>query len=223
MGEMASGMAHELNQPLTAIATNADACIRLTESQRIDTSRLNDVLEIISKQARRAGAIIQQLRNFVRKELPEKSQVNLNDLIREVLILTSHSLKQNAVKLELNLAEDLPEVFVQHIQIDQVILNIVKNALEAMSEKNSGEKTLTITTSVTEDNSPMVTISDTGPGFSETMIENLFTPFVTTKKDGMGLGLSISEGIISEHGGQLVLDSTPGNGATFKFTLPVQT
>lgn len=222
MGEMASGMAHELNQPLTAIATNADACIRLTESKKIDVNRLNDVMEIISKQARRSGAIIQQLRNFVRKELPEKTSVNLNDLIEEVLILTSHNLKQNAVTLELNLTEDLPEVFVQHIQIDQVILNIVKNALEAMSDNNSGNKTLTISTSVTDDGLPMVIITDTGPGFTEEMKETLFTPFVTTKKEGMGLGLSISEGIISEHGGKLMLESTHGNGATFKFTLPTQ-
>ena len=222
MGEMASGMAHELNQPLTAIATNADACIRLTESQQIDMNRLTDVLEIISKQARRAAAIIQQLRNFVRKELPGKSLVNLNDLIKEVLILISYNLKQNDVNLELHLCEGLPRVYAQHIQIDQVILNLVKNAIEAMSENDSKNKTLTIATSVTDSNVPMVIISDTGPGFTGVMKENLFTPFVTTKVDGMGLGLSISEGIIVEHGGQLLLDSEPGNGATFKFTLPTR-
>lgn len=226
MGEMASGMAHELNQPLTAIATNADACIRLTESQQADMDRINDVLEIISRQARRASAIIQQLRNFVRKELPDKSLVNLNDLIKEVLILISYSLKHNAVNLELHLSENLPEVYAQHIQIDQVILNLVKNAIEAMTENDSGgdsnNKTLTITTTVTDDNVPMVKISDTGPGFTDKMKANLFTPFVTTKMDGMGLGLSISEGIISEHGSQLLLESEPGNGATFKFTLPTR-
>jgi len=224
MGEMASGMAHELNQPLTAITTNADACIRLTESQQIDMDRLNDVLEIISKQARRAGGIIQQLRNFVKKELPEKSLINLNELVKEVLILTSHNLKANSIDLELQLASNLPEVYAQHIQIDQVILNIVKNAIEAMLENGSEveNKILTITTSVTDDNIPMVTISDTGPGFSKEMQKNLFTPFVTTKRDGMGLGLSISEGIISEHGGRLKLVSGHGKGATFKFTLPIQ-
>jgi len=224
MGEMASGMAHELNQPLTAIATNADACIRLTESKQIDMNRLNDVLEIISKQARRAGGIIQQLRNFVKKELPEKTLIDLNELVKEVLILTRHNLKAKSIDLELQLAVDLPKVYAQHIQIDQVILNIVKNAIEAMLENGSDveNKILTITTSVTDDNIPMVTISDTGPGFSKEMQENLFTPFVTTKRDGMGLGLSISEGIISEHGGRLKLVSEHGKGATFKFTLPIQ-
>ena len=225
MGEMASGMAHELNQPLTAIATNADACIRLTESKQADMDRINDVLEIISKQARRASAIIQQLRNFVRKELPDKSLVNLNDLIKEVLILISYNLKHNDINLELHLSENLPEVYAQHIQIDQVILNLVKNSIEAMTENDSvgdNNKTLTISTSVTDDNVPMVKITDTGPGFTDKMKANLFIPFVTTKTDGMGLGLSISEGIISEHGGHLLLDSEPGNGATFKFTLPTR-
>ena len=222
MGEMASGMAHELNQPLTAIATNADACIRLSESQQIDTDRLTDVLEKISNQARRAGGIIQQLRNFVKKEMPEKTLVDLNELIKEVLTLTRHTLKANSIELELRLANDLPEVYAQHIQIDQVILNIVKNAVEAMTENEDENKILTITTSVTENNVPMVTVSDTGPGFSKEMQDNLFAPFVTTKRDGMGLGLSISEGIISQHGGRLLLTNTSDKGATFKFTLPLQ-
>lgn len=222
MGEMASGMAHELNQPLTAITTNADACIRLTESQQIDIHRLNDVLEIISKQAKRAGGIIQQLRNFVKKELPEKSPINLNDLIQEVLILTRHSLKSNDINLDLSLSEHLPVVNAQHILIDQVILNIVKNAIEAMMENKTENKTLTITTTVTDNNVPSVTISDTGPGFSKEMQDNLFIPFVTTKPDGMGLGLSISEGIISDHGGRLSLSSELGKGAAFTFTLPPQ-
>jgi len=222
MGEMASGMAHELNQPLTAIATNADACIRLTESKKIDMDRVNDVLEIISKQARRAGGIIQQLRNFVKKELPDRAFVNLNDLIREVLILTRHSLKNDSVKLEIQLDENLPDVYAQHIQIDQVILNLIKNAIEAMVNNDSEDKLLTIRTSVTEQNEPMVTIADNGPGFTDAMRDTLFTPFVTTKQDGMGLGLSISEGIITEHGGKLFLDKESNKGAIFKFTLPIQ-
>jgi len=222
MGEMASGMAHELNQPLTAIATNADACIRLTESQQIDIDRVNDVLEIISKQARRAGGIIQQLRNFVKKELPDRALVNLNDLIREVLILTRHSLKNDSVKLVIQLDEKLPDVYAQHIQIDQVILNLIKNAIEAMSSNDSEDKLLTIKTSVTDHNEPMVIISDNGPGLNDAMRDTLFTPFVTTKQDGMGLGLSISEGIIGEHGGKLFLDDKSNKGATFKFTLPTQ-
>jgi len=222
MGEMASGMAHELNQPLTAIATNADACIRLTESQKIDIDRVNDVLEIISKQARRAGGIIQQLRNFVKKELPDRSLVNLNDLIKEVLILTRHGLKNDSVKLDIQFDENLPEVYAHHIQIDQVILNLVKNAIEAMSNNDYEDKLLTIKTSVTENNEPMVMIADNGPGFTEAMRDTLFTPFITTKQDGMGLGLSISEGIITEHGGKLFLDKKSDKGATFKFTLPTQ-
>jgi two-component system sensor histidine kinase TtrS len=182
--------------------------------------RLSDVLETISKQARRAAGIIQQLRNFVKKELPEKSLINLNELINEVLILTRHSLKENSIDLYLQLASDLPKVYAQHIQIDQVILNIVKNAIEAMSENDI--KILTIKTSAVDDNFSTVTISDTGRGFSKDMQDNLFTPFVTTKPDGMGLGLSISEGIISGHGGSLTLVSEAGKGASFNIMLPTQ-
>jgi C4-dicarboxylate-specific signal transduction histidine kinase len=221
MGEMASGMAHELNQPLTAIASNADACLRMAESPELDEDALGEVLDRISLQARRAGAIIQQLRNFVRKELPDRTRINLNDLIEEVLILVSHTLRQDGVTLQLDLATDLPDVYVQHIQIDQVILNLVKNAIEAMVEGGGSTRRLTITTAVNDSGLPQVSIADTGPGMTDEMKQQLFVPFVTTKKDGMGLGLSISEGIITEHGGQLVLDTAPGRGACFTFTLPV--
>jgi len=222
MGEMASGMAHELNQPLTAISTNADACIRLVESQQVNIDKLGDVLEIINKQAKRASGIIQQLRNFVKKDLPEKNRVNLNDIVKEVLVLIRHVIESNSIQLDIKLEKDLPVVFAQHIQIDQVILNLVRNSIEAMSEIHNQSKRITITTEITEDRLVLVTIADNGPGIHADIKENLFAPFFTSKKNGMGLGLSISEGIISEHGGHLYLDDIPGKGAVFRFTLPTK-
>lgn len=221
MGEMASGMAHELNQPLTAISTNADACIRLTESSDYDRDNLSDTLEVISLQAKRAGAIIQQLRNFIRKDMPEKSPVNINDIIQEVLLLVRQNLNEYSIILRLQMADDIPTVQAQHIQIDQVILNLVKNAIEAMSTDSLMNKTLLIKTELTENEKVRVTITDSGKGVEDDIRKRLFTPFSTSKKNGMGLGLSISEGIINEHGGKLRLKSSSAQGSVFQFTLPV--
>jgi two-component system sensor histidine kinase TtrS len=222
MGEMASGIAHELNQPLTAISTSADACIRFTESTELDKNQLSDTLEEISVQAKRSGAIIQQLRNFIRKEVPEKSPVNLNDIIREVLPLLERSLKENLIQLELQLSDQVPTVQVQRIQIDQVIFNLVKNAIEAMSDEQVRVRNLTITTRYSVDNNQVrVMVSDTGGGIDESIRKRLFTPFSTSKQSGMGIGLSLSQGIVHEHGGELVLLNSSSQGASFQFTLPL--
>ncbi len=221
MGEMASGMAHELNQPLTAISTYADASIRLTETSGFNKDKLSDTLEIISLQAKRAGAIIKQLRNFIRKDLPEKKPSDINEIINEVLLLIRPSLNENSVILKLQLGENIPDVAVQYIQIDQVILNLVKNAIEAMSEKSVHQKILIIQSEVIDNQKIKVTITDSGNGVDEEIAKRLFTPFSTSKSNGMGLGLSISEGIIDEHGGKLKLKSSSTKGSVFQFTLPL--
>lgn len=221
MGEMASGMAHELNQPLTAIATNADACIRLVESDTDQREKVMDVLERISAQARRAGGIIQQLRQFVRKEQMHYTNINLNESIRDVLQLMRHELDKNEVRVMLHLDNRLPTVKAQHIQIDQVILNLVKNGMEAMVDADVDNKLLTISTSHNDENQVTVKIEDMGPGLSEEMQQKIFTPFATTKAKGMGLGLTISQGIIEAHQGRLRYESAPGKGAAFCFYLPV--
>ncbi len=221
MGEMASGMAHELNQPLTAISTYADACIRLTESSAFDKEQLSDTLEIISLQAKRAGAIIKQLRNFIRKDMPDKIPTNINDIIHEVLVLIKPSLNEHSIILQLELEDDIPIVLTQHIQIDQVILNLVKNAIEAMSTNSSSTNILQIKTEMSDNENIKVSIVDSGNGIDETILKRLFTPFATSKNSGMGLGLSISEGIINEHGGKLKLKTSSSQGSVFQFTLPV--
>lgn len=222
MGEMASGMAHELNQPLTAIATNADACVRLLESGHCEQSKLMDVLDRIGAQARRAGSIIQQLRQFVRKEEPQRKSVDINVLIREVLLLLQADIKRAGVRVITELDDTIPDVYAQHIQIDQVILNLIKNAVEAMANVPEAKRTLVISTEISGGNTVLTSIKDTGTGFNEKQKEILFSPFQTTKPNGMGLGLSISQGIISAHNGRLYLDSEPGFGAVFRFTLPIE-
>lgn len=221
MGEMASGMAHELNQPLTAIAANADACIRLLESNEAHKDLLLDTLDSIGGQARRAGGIIQQLRQFVRKGQADRSLVDLNGLIEEVMILFRYDLDMVPIRLVTDLDPTIPEVLVQPIQIDQVILNLVRNAIEAMSTVDGHEKVLTVQTSKTDNEMLRVSVSDTGPGIDPDVVDQLFTPFITTKSQGMGLGLSISEGIISAHDGGMQVQKNHGTGAIFSFTLPI--
>ena len=220
MGEMASGIAHEINQPLTAIATNAHACIRMMESGR-QLDRCADVMEKIGTQAERAGEIIRQLRQFVRKEEPERVRTDINDLIREVLVLIKPEVDRGGVRLRQDLDRGVGKVLVQRIQIEQVIINLVLNAIEAMSEVKEDARLLLIGSRRGEGETVEVKVSDTGPGLEGSIRDQLFNPFITTKPKGMGLGLSISLGIIEAHNGNLYLDSGPGEGAVFRFALPV--
>ena len=220
MGEMASGIAHEINQPLTAIATNAHACIRMMESGR-QLDRCADVMEKIGTQAERAGEIIRQLRQFVRKEEPERVRTDINDLIREVLVLIKPEIERGGVRLRQDLDLGVGKVMVQRIQIEQVIINLVLNAIEAMSEEKKKDRLLVIGSRSGEGNVVEVRVSDTGPGLEGAIRDQLFNPFITTKPKGMGLGLSISLGIIEAHGGNLYLDSGPDEGAVFRFALPL--
>ncbi len=222
MGEMASGMAHELNQPLTAIATNAHACIRLLESGAAPRERVADIMERIAAQAERAGAIIRQLRQFVRKEEPQRTQVCINELVDEVVSLCRPEAKRSGVEVRLELAPGLPPVSAQPIQIEQVILNLARNAIEAMLDAECPSRRLTIATRADGPGALILSVEDSGPGIDPAIRERLFNPFVTTKQKGMGLGLSISKGIIEAHQGQLYADSEPGRGTLFRFYLPVR-
>ncbi len=221
MGEMASGIAHELNQPLTAIATNSFACIQMLEGSGINKDKLLDILEIIGLQAQHSGEIIKQLRQFVRKEQPERSHININDLINEVLLFIEPEARKSAVKIIRKMDENIYKVLAQPIQIEQVLLNLLKNSIEALQSVNKADKTLIIKTEVAGGNAVVVTVEDNGPGISDKIKDGLFDPFVTSKNDGLGLGLSISQGIIESHHGKLYLHTAAGGGTIFRFALPV--
>ncbi|MEJ2610655.1 MAG: PhnD/SsuA/transferrin family substrate-binding protein [Candidatus Thiodiazotropha sp.] len=221
LGEMASGIAHELNQPLTAISTNAQASLRILESDSSNTSVCVDVMEKIASQADRAGEIIRQLRRLVRKEPLECSYVDVNDLVRAVVVLIQPDMRRADVRLKLDIEPLLPCVSVQPIQIEQVILNLARNAIEVLSEINDRKRFLSITSRVEAKRSIRVTVRDNGPGIKPELVSTLFDPFVTTKPDGMGLGLSISYGIIEAHGGKLSFNPEYHTGAEFTFYLPI--
>lgn len=224
MGEMASCIAHELNQPLTAIATSSQACIRLLESGEVAREQCADVLERIASRAEHAGEVIRQLRRFVRKEDPQCAAVDLNALVHNVFTLFAPEARRAGVTVQFKLASALPAAFAQPIQIEQVIFNLARNAIEAMQVVPAAERLLSISTAMETDagvDRLMLSVADSGPGIAAEIAEQLFDPFVTSKEEGMGLGLSISRGIIEAHRGGLSARNGADGGAVFLFTLPI--
>ncbi|WP_200248484.1 PhnD/SsuA/transferrin family substrate-binding protein [Lamprobacter modestohalophilus] len=221
LGEMASGIAHELNQPLTAISTNARACVRLVENGRGNLERCTEVMTKIADQAERAGEIIRHIRRFVRKEPLETASVAVADLFETVLVLLHQDAGQHAVEIHANIDTNVGAVRVQRIEIEQVILNLARNAVEAMAEIEGPHRLWLEASRADNPASIQIRVKDTGPGIPEQIHERLFEPFVTTKRKGLGLGLSISAGIVESHGSRLSLCQQPSGGACFAFNLPV--
>lgn len=220
LGEMASGIAHELNQPLTAIATNARACVRMLESGRNSGEQCSDVMERIAAQAERAGEVIRQIRHFARKEPPSLRPTRVRLILDTVLGLLRPEAERAAVTLVVDQPPADYVVLAQEIQIEQVLLNLGRNAIEAMAG-TPGPRRLTLSASKDADGRIALGVTDTGPGLPADIRERLFEPFVTSKPQGMGLGLSISAGIVEAHGSTFSVESEPGAGATFRFTLPM--
>ncbi len=220
MGEMVAGIAHELNQPLSAIANYAETCSLAIQGGKAGKEKLVDKLENVVGQAQRAGEIIRHLRSFVRKQEPHRSSVDVNDAVQEVIHFVESEARLSEVQVQLRLAAEIPMVMADSIEIQQVVLNLVRNALEAMNESQDGERVLTIQTSSAASGAVEVAVSDTGPGTSAETMDRLFEPFHTTKPEGLGLGLTISQSIIEAHGGRLTATANPDRGMTLRFTLP---
>jgi PAS domain S-box-containing protein len=218
MGEMAAGLAHELNQPLCAITTYAQASRRLLDTE--SNPQLTQALDRVIANGERAGGIIQQMRAYVRKDAPERTAIDLNAAIHEVLALNDPELRQAGISVEQELTPGLPAVCGVEIQIHQVLVNLVRNAMEALRQVPAERRALMIRTQVGDDQVE-VCIEDTGPGLDATVLDQLFEPFVSAKHDGLGLGLSITRSIINHHGGQLTGTNRDGHGARFVFTLPI--
>jgi PAS domain S-box-containing protein len=220
MGEMATGLAHEINQPLAAIAAYAEgAAIRIRNGSS-DADGLARVVDRISADAHRAGEVIRRLRRFVRKREPERREVDMNELIREVAQFVGPDLKHRQAKLELDLEECLLPLRVDAVQIQQVLVNLVRNGCDAMEETQPAQRLLTIRSRANGQSSIDVDVEDYGHGVSESMDEQVFEPFFSAKKDGLGMGLAISRSIIELHGGQIWVTPNLQEGATFHFSLP---
>jgi two-component system sensor histidine kinase TtrS len=218
---MASGIAHELNQPLTVINNYSRACMRMLSSNEPMTDQCSEVMEKISIQAERAGDVIKQIRHFVKKDLPEKKPVAVSEMIDMVLELTRMEVERKHVNLEVKLDESVIYVLAQDTQIEQVMINLVRNAIEAMDQMPIEKRNLLIQTLAVTDNKLKISISDSGSGIKEELLDQLFNPFITSKEQGIGLGLSISQGIIEAHDDQIIIEDNSENGAIFSFKLPV--
>jgi two-component system sensor kinase FixL len=219
MGGMASSLAHELNQPLSAIASYLKGSVTLLSGDQPDIERLSTVLDKAADQALRAGDIIKRLREFVAKGETEHTLEDPAKLMEEASALALVGARQKGYRVSLKFARDLGPVIVDKIQVQQVALNLIRNALDAMAD---GErKDLTVSVGPGEEGMVMIKVVDSGPGVSPDVRERLFQPFVTTKAQGMGVGLSICRTIVEAQGGRIWVDDNPQGGATFAFTLPL--
>jgi len=220
MGEMASTLAHELNQPLTAVMNYVQAARRMVEARdRFAPDRIVETMEKAVEQAARAGQIIRRLREFIRRGETERSAADLNRIVREASALGLVGAREAGIMVRFHLARDLPPVLIDPIQIQQVVLNLVRNSVDALPQVERRE--LVIGSAQAQDGFLEVTVRDTGPGLAGEVWERLFEPFVTTKANGMGIGLSISRSIIEAHGGRLWAEPNPDGGVCFRFTVPV--
>ena len=220
MGEMASGISHELNQPLTAIANYAQASVRLLAVPDADLGDVREALEQIAGQALRAGEIIRRLRSLVRKRDTQHEQSDVNDLIRELNSLARADARSNDVRIVLELAAELPTITLDRIQIQQVMLNLVRNSIDALETIPAADREIIIRSGARTSGDVFVEIADRGVGIEADMLPHLFTPFATNKPQGTGLGLAISRTIIEAHRGRLDYRANKPRGAVFTVTLP---
>ena len=220
LGEMTASIAHEINQPLAAVANNAGACLRWLAGQPPSLEEARQSVELIIGDAHRAGEIIRRIRALAKKSPPRKDWLNINEIITEVITLARGEIERNHASLQTQLSSDVPLILGDRIQLEQVILNLIINAVEAMGGTNDGPRELLIGSRKSESKGVTVSVEDSGPGLNPESLGHLFTAFYTTKPKGMGMGLAISRSIIEAHGGRLWATANDERGATFQFTLP---
>jgi signal transduction histidine kinase len=223
MGELTASLAHELNQPLSAILANAQTAQRLLAADVLNLEEIREILNDIVADDKRAGDVIRRLRALVKKGDLERVSLDLNEIVSEVAWLVRNDALIRNVTLSLELAPDLPRVSGDRIQLQQVVLNLVLNGLEAMRELHAGDRALVIRTARDGAAAVAVAVQDSGIGIDEHEVDRLFQPFHTTKAEGLGMGLAIARTIVDMHGGQLGAANNVHGGATFRFTLPVDT
>jgi signal transduction histidine kinase len=219
MGELTASIVHEVNQPITAAVTYALAARRWLSAEPPDFGEVSEALADIIKEGNRASEVIGRIRDLIKKAPPRKDRVEINGAIREVIELTYSEAVKNGVSVQTQFAESLPLIQGDRVQLQQVMLNLIINAIQAMSGLAAGVRELRITTENTDSEGVRLAVRDSGPGLSPENLQRLFEPFYTTKPNGMGMGLSICRSIIEAHGGRLWATGQP-RGALFQFTIP---
>ncbi len=221
LGEMAAGIAHEINQPLSAIANYSQAAKNMFARGATDTETLRSACDGIAEQVQRAGDVITNLRNFVRRREVVKKRLSLKRLVDDVMVLINADAAHEGVDVETSFDESLPEIAGNAVQLQQVLLNLTRNAVDAMSANVRRPKQITIETLRPEAGRIEIRVSDRGPGISSSLEEAIFHPFFTTKEEGLGVGLAISRSIVDAHGGQLSYERRAEGGSTFIIALPI--
>jgi PAS domain S-box-containing protein len=220
MGQLTSSIAHEVSQPISAVGINASAALSWLGRTPPDLDKARISLEQIVTDAHRSSEVIGRLRELFKKAPPRKEHMELNEAVREVLVLTGSEAMKNEVSMTTELADDLPLIEGDRVQLQQVLLNLVANAIQAMATIADGRREVVITTAACEPNLVLVRVADSGPGLDPHMLEHVFDPYYTTKPHGMGLGLAICRSIIDAHNGRLWASANQPRGAVFQFTLP---
>ena len=221
VGELAASIAHEINQPLAAIVWNANAALRWLALDPPNLAKAHDSAELIIRDGDRATQVLARIRALLKKTPPSKTSLDVNEFINEVVALAQSEIVQHSIRLRVELANDLPKVPGDRIQLQQVMLNLIVNAVEALLSIDDRERTLLITSGRFNDNEVRIAVSDNGPGIDPQTAQHVFDAFCTTKPEGMGMGLAISRSIVDAHGGRLWTEANEHYGATFQFTLPI--
>jgi C4-dicarboxylate-specific signal transduction histidine kinase len=222
IGELTASIAHEVNQPLAAVVANADACVAWLAHQHPNLEEARAAAERATQGATRASEVIARIRSLIHKAAPERLRVHLNAIIEETAALADRQAARNGVTVVMELAEDLPTVLGDRIQIQQVLMNLMSNGIESMSSVSGRSRQLLIRSRSPENKLVCVSFEDTGVGVSEEIMPRLFEPFFTTRTQGIGMGLAISRSIIEAHGGRLWAESVEHQGSTFQFVLPAE-
>jgi len=220
LGELTASIAHEVNQPLAGVVSSGDACRRWLANQPPNIERANQSLERVMRDADRASKIVERVRSLAKNTPPRKVVVNVREALQEVTVLTRREVEQSQIRLEAQFAADLPLVWADRIQLQQVCLNLIVNAIESIKELRGGPRNLLVRAEKDPSDGVLLTFSDTGAGFDSEEAEHIFNAFYTTKPEGMGMGLAISRSIIEAHGGRMWASGNAPRGAKFQFTLP---
>jgi PAS domain S-box-containing protein len=220
MGELAASIAHEINQPLAAVVTNAQACTRLLRAQPPPWDDVVSAVSDIAEAGKRASDVIARIRLLLRKGVSEPLALSVNDVIRDVIALTRDAMRKQRVMLDTRLTHDVPQVLADRVQLQQVLINLITNAADAMSDITDRPRALTISSGCTGELQVEVAVADAGVGIDPKHRDRVFDPFFTTKADGMGMGLAICRGIVDAHGGRLWATPNPQFGTTVRLALP---
>jgi C4-dicarboxylate-specific signal transduction histidine kinase len=222
MGQFTASIAHEVNQPLAAVLMNAETALRWLAGQPPNLEKAKPSIERVINDGKRAADIVSRIRDFSRKAPVRKESLEINKAILEIIGLTRGAISEHGVLAKMQLSEGLPHVLGDRVQLQQVMLNLIMNAIEAMSDVSEGSRELAVSTSEVESGSVLVVVSDSGPGLSPASVARIFEAFYTTKATGLGIGLSICRSIVEAHGGRLWATANEPRGASFCMALPVE-